>query len=174
VRTQRAIQLDAAEARARADDERELRRGRERLREERRARSWNWPREHLLVTAELLVTGAVDRGVSLERFLGQSQPQNAGTPSVIGTSGGEVNFSPRFGIETEPIPGWVHTRFGSYYEPNRFNGPVGRQHFTFGADLRLFRTTFWGLVPPVVYKAQTSVDIAPRYQSVSLGLGVWH
>jgi hypothetical protein len=79
----------------------------------------------------------------------------------------------------------VHTRFGSYYEPKRFtnvvapdnpqaNTTVGRQHFTFGADLRLFETRWFGLVPPVIYQLQTSIDIAPRYQSASLGIGVWH
>jgi hypothetical protein len=164
----------------------ELKRAKKVLTEERRARYWNWPREHLLVTAELLVTGSADRGVSLLRFLGQNQPESAGLPSVIGTSGRTVNFSPRFGIETEPIPTWVHTRFGSYYEPKRFdtiptpggstqqNATVGRQHFTFGADLRMFKTTYFGLVPPVIYKLQAAIDVAPRYQSASLGIGVWH
>ena len=66
----------------------------------------------------------------------------------------------------------VQTRFGSYYEPNRF-GRVGRQHFTFGADLRVFDTTLWGLIPRVTYKLQTSIDLSARYESYSLGLGVW-
>jgi hypothetical protein len=184
-----ARNLRAAEQlteRARLEDEDRVRMERtlKNLPNDRRARSWNWPREHLLLTAELLVTGAVDQGVSVLRFLGQNQPESAGLPSMIGTSGRTVNFSPRFGIETEPVPTWVHTRFGSYYEPKRFsslpgqdsqaNATVGRQHFTFGADLRLFKTTWFGLVPPVTYKIQTSIDIAPRYQSASLGIGVWH
>lgn len=175
IRTARAIELDALEAQRHAEDEAELATAKARLRNERRARASNWPREHLLVTAELLVTGAVDRGVSLERFLGQSQPESAGAPSAIGTSGKHVNFSPRFGVEAEPIPTWMRTRFGSYYEPSRFNQPVGRQHFTFGADQRVFKTSWFGLVAaPVTYKVQASVDLAPRYQSVSVGLGVWH
>jgi hypothetical protein len=153
-----------------------------------RARYENWPREHLLFTAELLITGPVANGVSIERFLGQNQPPNpaqdgytcdvgatlAQCPNAIGSSGAGVNFSPRFGIETEPIPGLSHTWVGSYYEPSRFDTPVGRQHFTFGADLRLFPTTWWGLVNEVVYKLQASMDFAPRYQSASLGIGVWH
>ena len=50
-------------------------------------------------------------------------------PSQIGTSGADVNFSPRFGIETEPIVNHLHTRFGSYYEPHRYlyGAPVGRR-----------------------------------------------
>jgi hypothetical protein len=175
VRTARAIELDALEVERHAEDEAELATAKVRLRNERRARSDNWPREHLLVTAELLVTGAVARGVSLERFLGQSQPESVGASSAIGTSGRHVNFSPRFGVEAEPIPTWVRTRFGSYYEPSRFNQPVGRQHFTFGADQRIFKTTWFGLVSSsVTYKLQASVDLAPRYQSISAGIGVWH
>jgi hypothetical protein len=126
------------------------------------------------LTAEILVTGPVERGVSLERFLGQNQEAYAGQGSAVGTSGGSVNFSPRFGIEAEPILNLVQTRLGSYYEPSRFGAPVGRQHFTFGADLRLGPTTWWGLVPDVIYKLQASFDFAPRYESASFGIGVWH
>ncbi|WP_434048034.1 MULTISPECIES: hypothetical protein [Sorangium] len=174
-RAARERAFSAERARERAADERELAAGPDILERERRARYWNWPREHLLITAELLVTGAVANGVSLEHFLAQNRPgSDRGDP----TSGAHVSFSPRFGIETEPIPGRVHTRFGSYYEPNRFgrlgSGRVGRQHFTFGADLRVLSTTFWGLFPEVAYTLQASMDFAPRYDSVSAGIGVWH
>ncbi|WP_433936842.1 hypothetical protein AB3662_19460 [Sorangium cellulosum] len=174
-RAARERAFSAERARERAADERELAAGPDILERERRARYWNWPREHLLITAELLVTGAVANGVSLEHFLAQNQP---GSDRGDSTSGAHVSFSPRFGIETEPIPGRVHTRFGSYYEPNRFgrlgSGRVGRQHFTFGADLRVLSTTFWGLLPEVAYTLQASMDFAPRYDSVSAGIGVWH
>lgn len=139
------------------------------LKEDRRVRGKNWPRERLLITAALLVTGPVDRGVSLEWFLRGNVP---GETSKIGSSGAAVNFSPRFGIEAEPIPDLIGTRLGSYYEPSRF-GRVGRQHFTFGADLKMFSTTYWGLVPEVTYTLRAAVDLAPRYESLSLGLGVW-
>ncbi|AKT40414.1 hypothetical protein [Chondromyces crocatus] len=139
------------------------------LKEDRRTRAKNWPREHLLLTAALLVSGPVHRGVSMEWFLRGNAPDE---PSKVGTSGAAVNFSPRFGIETEPIPNLIATRLGSYYEPSRF-GRVGRQHFTFGADLKMFSTTFWGLVPEVTYSLRAAMDFAPRYESVSLGLGVW-
>jgi hypothetical protein len=168
-RQYRLLEVDAAE-----DDRLELERVMRALTKARRARYWRWPREHLLLTAEILVTGPVSRGVSLERFLGQNQLENLGQPSAVGTSGRVVSFSPRFGIETEPILNLVQTRLGSYYEPSRSGAPVGRQHFTFGADLRLFPTTWWGLVPGVIYKLQASVDLAPRYESTSFGVGVWH
>jgi hypothetical protein len=157
----------ALEAKERDEEERQLRR----LAQERRARYWNWPRQHLLLTVELLMTGPVDGGVSVQRFLGQGQADR--DRSLVGSSGSSVNFSPRFGVETEPIPDLIHTRTGSYYEPSRLADRVGRQHFTFGADVRLFSTTWFGLVPRVTYKAQAYADFSPRYQSVSLGIGVW-
>ena len=155
-------------------DAREEARALNALKKERRARYWNWPREHLLLTAELLVTGAVDQGVSIQTFLGQNEIHRDPTSGGAGSSGASVSFSPRFGVETEPVPDLVHTRFGTYYEPSRFGDRVGRQHFTFGADLKLFHTTYWGLVPEVIYKIQATADMSPRYQSVSLGAGVWH
>ncbi len=177
----RAKEHEEARAREADDDRRAFTKTAKQLQKERQARYLNWPREMLLVTAELLVTGNVPRGVGLEGFLGQgATPGNAPPGSVIGSSGGEINFSPRFGIETEPIPGLVHTRFGSYYEPRRLKlsgsditEGVGRQHFTFGADLRVLTTTFWGLVPEITYTLQASVDIAPRYESFSVGIGNW-
>ena len=177
----RAKEHEEARAREADEDERAFAKSRKQLQKERQARYWNWPREMLLVTAELLVTGNVARGVGLEGFLGQRSLTGGSTPGAeVGSSGGEVNFSPRFGIETEPIPGLVHTRLGSYYEPRRLNltgegitGGVGRQHFTFGADLRVLTTTFWGLVPEITYTLQASVDIAPRYESFSVGIGNW-
>ena len=177
----RAKEHEEARAREAADDRRTFEKTAKKLSKERQARYWNWPREMLLVTAELLVFGDVRRGVGLEGFLGQDS-LNASTlaGATIGSSGADVNFSPRFGIETEPIPGLVHTRFGSYYEPRRLKQTdttategVGRQHFTFGADLRVLTTTFWGLVPEITYTLQASVDIAPRYESFSVGIGNW-
>lgn len=182
----RAVQLRAAvddeerralEERHRREREREAaneqnnsERANDTLERDRRARYQNWPREQLLITAEILVTGAVQRGVSMEWFLRGDMPDE---PSKVGSSGAIVSFSPRFGIETEPIPERVQTRLGSYYEPSRFQR-VGRQHFTFGADVKAFTTTFWGLTHEVTYKIQGGVDLAPRYESVSVGLGVWH
>jgi hypothetical protein len=152
----------------------------ERLRDERRARALNWPRDALLLTFDMVITGAVDNAIPLERFIAQGQASPEGDCRVV-ASGDEINISPRFGVEMEPIKGWVHTRMGSYYEPQRFryapercNDRVGRQHFTFGADLKLFRTTWFGLVPEVTYKLQAYGDFAPRYQALGAGFGVWY
>lgn len=176
----RAKEHEEARAREAVEDERAFAKAAKQSLKERQARYANWPREMLLVTAELLVTGDVQRGVGLEGFLGQNALSGAPPGARIGSSGSEINYSPRFGIETEPIPGLVHTRFGSYYEPRRLKVEddgaalgVGRQHFTFGADLRVLTTTFWGLVPEITYTLQASVDIAPRYESFSVGIGNW-
>lgn len=172
LRAERSRALEADERLFAEEDERAFERARRALKRQRRQRYWAWPRDRVLLTAEVLVTGAVEGGVSLEAFLGQNHEAYAGQGSAVGTSGRTVNFSPRFGIEAEPILNLVQTRLGSYYEPNRFGG-VGRQHFTFGADLRLGPSTWWGLVPEIIYKLQASVDLSPRYESVSLGVGIW-
>lgn len=128
------------------------------------------PREHLLLTATLLVTGPVDSGVGLEAFLAQ---RGEGSELVPGSAGSHNGISARVGFQVEPLPNWLQTRFGTYYEPNRFEG-TGRQHVTFGADLRVLSTTLWGLVPDgVTYAVLAAVDVAPRYESLSAGIGVW-
>jgi hypothetical protein len=127
------------------------------------------PREHLLVTTAILVTGGVQDGVGLEAFLAQRRRG----PPTPGSAAAETNFSPRLGLQTEPLPGWLQARFGTYYEPNRFGG-TGRQHFTFGADLKVWSTRLGGLAPDgVSYSVVGAVDLAPRYESISLGIGVW-
>lgn len=174
-RAARKREIDAEEAARVTQEEKDEARIRKGLSTERRDRAWNWPREHVLLTLELLVTGSVANAVGLQGFLGQNQAdeiQNGTT--VIGSSGATVNFSPRAGVETEPWPGRLHTRAGTYYEPNRLGRGVGRQHFTFGADVKLFSFDWWGLLPKTTYKAQTYADLSPRYQSVSVGIGVWH
>jgi len=195
-RRRRALRLDALQAgherdalalqlaAEQADEERRqaarLLRDKKRLEGERRAVLGNWPREYLLVTADLLVTGPAERGLGMEAFLGQQAPLVA-SPCVVVASGETVVVSPRVGLEIEPVPGWMHTRFPTYYEPTRFryapepcNDRVGRQHFTFGADVKAFKTTWWGLAEEVTYKVQVYGDLATRYQSVGLGLGVWY
>ncbi len=180
--TRRTIVRQLRQDKERSDrqDARQMERDLERLRDERRARARNWPREALLLTLDLLITGPVSDAIHLERFLAQGQLQSAGACVAV-ASGEQVNFSPRLGLEMEPFVGWMHTRFGTYYEPPRYryapdgcNERVGRQHFTFGADLKLGSTTWFGLVPEVTYKLQAYGDIAPRYQSFGAGFGVWY
>jgi hypothetical protein len=65
-------------------------------------------------------------------------------------------------------------RVGTYLEPSRYDGATPRQHFTFGADIRLFPLDFWGLLPEADWKLGLFVDLAPRYTNWGLGIGNWH
>jgi hypothetical protein len=178
VRLRRILLREEREIRRR--EAQRMQRDLDRLIDERRSRGKNWPRESLLLTLDLLVTGPVEDAIHLERFLGQGQPLPPSECLVV-ASGEEFNFSPRFGVEMEPVKQWVHTRFGGYYEPQRYryepkacNDRVGRQHFTFGADVRVLSTTWWGLTPEITYKLMGYADLAPRYQSLGASIGVWH
>ncbi len=129
------------------------------------------PRERLLVLFSLLASGPVQAGVSLEGFLDQAAPGQTEFQK-IGSSGASTNFSPRFGVEGEPLIGRLVLRTGSYYEPSRFGG-VGRAHFTFGSELRVFSTDVFGLFPEQPWAIELGMDLAPRYESLSAGLTVF-
>jgi hypothetical protein len=170
-RSQRVADLDRREADLRAQEdawlEREERYELGRLDDVYAA----LPRQRLLLLLALVASGPVERGVSFEKFLGQNQT-NQSASDVIGSAGAETNFSPRFGVEAEPVENRLVVRAGSYYEPSRFGG-VGRQHFTFGALLNLFTTDVFGLLPELSYGVEAGMDLAPRYQSVSATVTVF-
>jgi len=128
------------------------------------------PRQRLLLLMSLVVSGAVGRGVSVAQFLGQNDP--SASRGIVGGTGAEVNFSPRFGVEVEPVESWLILRAGTYYEPNRF-GNVGREHFTGGAQLKVFSTDLFGLLPELAYGVEVGLDLAPRYQSLSASIAVF-
>ena len=158
----RAAELADAEAQQRAREEERLQD--ESLRAERRARYWNWPRERITVLGELLVTGPSENAVSLESFFSQ----------VAKPSGGKPSITPRLGIESEPVPDWLQTRLGTYIEPSRYEGSPARQHFTFGADLRLGRFSVFGLAPHQIWRVSGVIDVAPRYRHLGVSIGAWH
>jgi hypothetical protein len=116
----------------------------------------------LVISAELVVTGALTRAGGLEAFLArQLQP-----------SGRHTTFSPRLGLEKEYLPGRLRLRAGSYREPSRFEGVPARTHLTAGAELRLFSFRLWGAERrPALALA---LDFAPRYGNAGLSLGFWH
>lgn len=129
------------------------------------------PRERLLVLVSVLASGPTPNGVGLEGFLDQGVPGQTKFQQ-IGSSGAATNFSPRFGIEAEPLIGRLVLRTGSYYEPSRFGG-VGRAHFTFGSELRLFSTDIFGLLEELPYAVELGMDLAPRYESLSASITVF-
>ncbi len=176
----RTFEIDGEVATAREEnlqrlEEATLARLERRLHDERDDAIADLPRERVLVLLSLLATGPVENGVSIDAFLSQSNrvgPTQGGPWAESRRSGGAVNFSPRFGVEAEAIPNWLILRGGSYYEPSRFGG-VGRQHFTFGASLRVFSSSFWGLFPEWPYGIDAAMDLAPRYESVSASIALF-
>jgi hypothetical protein len=152
---------DDAQRRA---EEVELREARERALALRKERARGWPRERVLLLASALVTGASEEAVALEGLLDQRR-------ELVGRS---ATVSPRVGMESEPIVHRLVLRIGSYLEPSRFAGGSIRQHFTLGADVRLFEWDLFGLVPDASWRVTVAGDFAPRYQNLGLAAGLWH
>ena len=140
----------------------------DRLRQIRKARYANWPREKIVLLASVLITGpstsSSQEAVSLEGFLDQRTE----------TVGRVVSLTPRFGMEGEPLRDRMLLRVGTYVEPSRYDDGTPRQHFTFGGDVRLFPLDFWGLLPEANWKLGVFLDLAPRYTNGGIGIGEWH
>lgn len=123
------------------------------------------PRRYVLISASVLVIGAVEDSVGIESFLQR----------VVARSGRVVGFSPRLGVETEVVPRWIKVRVGSYDEPTRFALSHSRLHGTFGFDAKVLPWTVFGLFDDgTEWKLSFSADGAARYLSAGVGIGVWH
>src|SRR6202030_4115654 len=86
----------------------------DRLRKTRKSRYANWPREKILLLASVMMTGP-SPGVaySVEGFADQV--------SVPPDQVGQVpTFTPRLGMEGEPLQNRMLLRAGSYVEPSRY------------------------------------------------------
>jgi len=163
-RAARLSQMARDEAAARAAEDAELDEADKRLHEERKARYLNWPREHVLLLASVLMTGASEGAVALEGFIDQRR-------ELVGS---RVTVAPRFAVETETVPNLLKTRAGVYFEPSRFSDGTSRQHFTLGFDIRLFAWDVFGLFPDHQWRMSAFLDMAERYQNFGFGLGTWH
>jgi hypothetical protein len=162
-RTAARAEQDAVEKSLRAIEDDHLAEESERLRKIRDARYANWPREKILLLASVLMTGPSSNAISVEGFLDQRAE----------TVGRNPSFTPRLGLEGEPLLNRMVLRTGTYVEPSRYDGGTARQHFTFGGDVRLFPVDFWGFLK-VEWKLGVFVDVAPRYTNWGFGLGNWH
>ena len=133
---------------------------------ELKARYANWPRERILLLASVLIAGQSASAVAIEGFLNQNDER-------VGQS---VSVMPRVGIESEPIPNLVALRTGSYVEASRFADGHARQHFTFGADVKLFHFSPWGIFgdKDQIWRLSGVTDLAPRYSNIGLAIGNWH
>lgn len=121
-------------------------------------------REYVLVSADLLLTGASPNAIGLEAFLAQHQQR----------AGAGVSPTFRLGAETEPWPNRFKIRVGTYIEPSRFAESTFRGHATFGFDLRLFDWTLFGILDEFSVRISGSADIAPRYLDWGIAIGFWH
>lgn len=162
--TQRRAQLDREEAALRAVEDARLDRSSDALLKTRRARYANWPRARVLLVTSLVVTPPVNGSVSIASFFDQR----------LAPYGSSWSLAPHFGVEGEPIQNRLTMRLGGYLEPNRAEGGEARQHFTFGADLKLWALPFGLGLRDTVWKLTASMDVAPRYSNWGLGVGVWH
>jgi hypothetical protein len=123
------------------------------------------PRSRVLLSASLLVSGPVSQAVGVESFLSQ----------IVDRSGRRPVWTPRVGVETEPIEQRLKVRAGSYLEPSRFDEGHPRLHATAGADLKLFTSTVFDLFAPgTAWRISGFLDAAPRYTSVGVSAGIWH
>lgn len=157
--------IDAELATEAAIDELNLERTEARIAEQLRRRYRRLPRSHVLLSASMVVTGPVTRGVGVEGFL-QQQLQQSGQNAVI---------SPRLGAETEIIPNWLKLRGGTYLEPTRFETSTPRAHSTLGFEAKVLPWTVFGLYPDDnQWRISGFVDLANNYFSWGGSIGVWH
>ena len=163
-KVQRITAIARDEVEARQFEDAELRNREKTLHEERRARYLNWPREHILVLASVLMTGPSADAVALEGFIDQRR-------ELVGT---RATLAPRFALESEAVPNRLKTRAGIYIEPSRFTDGSPRQHFTTGVDVRVVDWSVFGLFPNNQWRVSAFVDLAERYQNFGFGIGPWH
>src|SRR5262249_27273487 len=123
-------------------------------------------REKILVSVETKITFPTVDGVGLESFLKQQ----------VERSGEKVSVSPRFGIETEAIPGYLILRAGSYIEPSRFENGSARAHATAGLDIRIpIEWSVFGLLEDDnTFRVGGCIDATARYFGWGVTAGLWH
>jgi hypothetical protein len=154
-------ELAAEEARESSQLERDFKQARRSLAES----SAMIERFYLLVTASLVISGAVEDAVGVESFLEQT----------VNRSGTQVVYSPRLGVESEVWEDRLKLRGGSYLEPSRFSTSHSRVHGTLGTDIRLFRWDVFGLWPDDFnWQVGGSLDVARSYLSWGVSVAGWY
>jgi hypothetical protein len=168
-KAERKEELAYQERFIRRQEDEQMDRARDALLLERKARYTNWPRERITVLLALLISGKADQAMGLESFFAQQ----SGVTGAFKRSGDKISYSPRLGLEGEPVPDRLQTRIGTYIEPSRFDR-IARQHFTFGFDVKLFAWNMFGIAGDQIWRIGGVTDVAPRYQNFGLSIGAWH
>lgn len=123
------------------------------------------PRERVLLTLSGALIGPVKNAVGIESMLAQR----------VDRSGERTVASVRAGVEAEVLPYWLVLRAGSYLEPTRFREGSARLHGTGGFDVRVLRSTIFGLFPDdTLFRVSVAVDAARDYFGWGLGAGIFH
>jgi hypothetical protein len=115
----------------------------------------------LIVSGDVVLTGATADGHAFEAFLDKT----------LLPSGRSVSVSVRAGAEYEWLPGRLRVRGGSYWEPGRIMNTDGRLHVTAGLQWR-----FWQLSlgrKPYRLALETTADLARDYANVGVSAGLW-
>ncbi|MCB9584413.1 MAG: hypothetical protein H6718_03405 [Polyangiaceae bacterium] len=161
-------ELAALRAQADADDaldELELDRQARALRQALVRRARQMKRAYVLMSTELQVVGKSSSSVGVESFIQRR----------VARAGEKITLSPRVGLESEVVPGWLKLRAGSYGEPSRYRAGSPRLHGTFGFDLKTFPWTVFGLFDDgTEWRIGGALDAAARYFGWSASVGVWH
>jgi hypothetical protein len=122
------------------------------------------PREKVLLSFSMLVTGPTKGAVGVESMLTQ----------VIDRSGEKTSVTLRGGTEVEVVPNRLQLRAGSYMEPTRFRQSSPRLHATTGFEVRVVDWSLFGIFPEDnAFRVSGAVDFSREYFGWSLGLGSW-
>jgi len=116
----------------------------------------------LTVAVDLSMMGPVDQGFGMEAFAAK----------MLQRSGRTVSLTPRLGLESEVIKGWLRLRAGTYVEPSRFEETSPRWHATGGTEVRLFGFHLGGHERRV--SLSLAGDVAARYKNAGLSIGFWN
>nr|HEX4317341.1 hypothetical protein [Kofleriaceae bacterium] len=115
----------------------------------------------VVVAADLVVTSSTSGSYGLEAFGEHMLQRELEHPA----------FSGRAGVEWECLPGRLRLRGGTYWEPGVFEGVGGREHATFGIEVRAFEEDVWG---PRRGRITLTGDVAEEYRNLSVSVGFWH
>ena len=129
-----------------------------------KARHAALPRERVLLSTSVLLSGPVKNAVGWESMLAQT----------VQRSGERASLTVRAGVEAEVLPTWLVLRGGSYLEPTRFRSAKARVHGTGGFDLRVLESAVFGLYDEGTrFRISGAVDAARDYFGWSIGAGLF-
>lgn len=130
-----------------------------------RARYRALPREKLLLSFTMVVTGPTTGAVGVSSMLAQK----------VDRSGEKTSVTLRAGSEAEVLPDRLQIRAGTYMEPSRFRDSTPRLHGTAGFELRVLDWNVFGIFPEDNrFRVSGAIDGSRSYFGWSLAIGSWY